>query len=727
MEETLDVITGGPLMQFMVLPITIVIEGIPDPPFYPNFGIDDLTLTSVQNDVGTGCTCANTCPPVGSEFPPMATSSPDEDPVIASSRSSSGVDPAVCAGIAITTAAVGVVVGVLATLLVHRLRNGTEASKVYEDVNSTAGPLQAPSNPLYEIPMDCLPARQNSEREAATKPLPMSTLSKNGQLGQQSGRTGQADITALSCPVPCLPHSMPIQARNGAQPDCPDNGMYVCFFLEMLPVLGTNRARLISPTINTAQQVVMSLAIGTVRPPTGPYLNVILVNQTGTETLLCSTSDLLLPWQRLYVGVVQPGPYQIVIEGIPDPPFYPNFGIDDLKLTAVQNATANVDVQSTKCSTELLTTVPMTTWQYNTTLPMTSGQADTTTPMALSQDTTSVHGQHNTTLPMTSGQVHTTTPTAGGQDTTAFPQTSGQQVTTLPMATSNNTHTVPTTSIQGTSTFLSTATTDVATGCTCANTCPPVGSEFPPMATNSPHGDPVVASSRSSSGVDPAVCAGIAITTAAVGVVVGVLATLLVHRLRNGTDSGQYICFFLEGLQGLGINKARFISPTINTTRHVVLSFAIGTVRPPDAIYMNIIMADEHGGGEELLCSTSDLLLPWQRIQVGIGMSGPYKVVIEGVPNPPFYPNFGIDDVTLTVAEPGTTTVGAPTAKCSLQVTTPSMSTVTEAVQGGTPGQSDIILVPIVLGSAGGLLIVGLGAFLLWRKYVRKVSPAHGE
>eukprot|EP00058_Branchiostoma_floridae_P015816 XP_002601304.1 hypothetical protein BRAFLDRAFT_81344 [Branchiostoma floridae] len=361
-----------------------------------------------------------------------------------------------------------------------------------------------------------------------------------------------------------------------------NNGMYVCFFLEMLPMLGTNRARLTSPIINTTQQVVMSFAIGTVRPPTGPYLNVILVNQTGTETLLCSTSDLLLPWQRLYVGVVQPGPYQIVIEGIPDPPFYPNFGIDDLTLTSVQNVA-----------------------------------------------------------------------------------------------------------------------TDVATGCSCAASCPPVG-------TSSPDGSPVVASFRSSSGVDPAVCAGIAITTAAVGAVVGVLATLL-------------------NLHLLGINKARFISPTINTTRHVVMSFAIGTVRPPDAIYMNIITADEHGGGEELVCSTSDLLLPWQRIQVGIGMSGPYKIIIEGVSNPPFYPNFGIDDVTLTVADPGTTTAGAPTAKCSLQVTTPSMSTVTEAVQGGTPGQSDIVLVPIVLGSAGGLLIVGLGAFLLWRKYVRKVSPESGE
>eukprot|EP00058_Branchiostoma_floridae_P015817 XP_002601305.1 hypothetical protein BRAFLDRAFT_81345 [Branchiostoma floridae] len=108
----------------------------------------------------------------------MATSSPNGGPVVASSRSSSGVDPAVCAGIAITTAAV-------------------EASEVYEDVNSTAGPPQAPSNPLYVIPMDCLPARQDSEREAATKPLPASTPSKDGQLGQQSGRTGQADITGL--------------------------------------------------------------------------------------------------------------------------------------------------------------------------------------------------------------------------------------------------------------------------------------------------------------------------------------------------------------------------------------------------------------------------------------------------------------------------------------------------------------------------------------------------
>ncbi|XP_035665871.1 uncharacterized protein LOC118409112 [Branchiostoma floridae] len=198
-----------------------------------------------------------------------------------------------------------------------------------------------------------------------------------------------------------------------------------------------------------------------------------------------------------------------------------------------------------------------------------------------------------------------------------------------------------------------------------------------------------------------------------------------IDALNGSTDSGQYICFFLEGLPP-GTNKARFVSPTINTTRHVVLSFAIGTVRPPDAIYMNIIMADEHGP-EELVCSTSDLLLPWQRIQVGIGMSGPYKIIIEGVPNPPFYPNFGIDDLTLTVADPGTTTAGAPTAKCSLQVTTPSMSTATEAVQGGTNGSTDIVLVPIVLGSAGGLLIVGLGAFLLWRKYVRKVSPDRGE
>ncbi|CAH1253946.1 Hypp1282 [Branchiostoma lanceolatum] len=191
---------------------------------------------------------------------------------------------------------------------------------------------------------------------------------------------------------------------------------------------------------------------------------------------------------------------------------------------------------------------------------------------------------------------------------------------------------------------------------------------------------------------------------------------------NGSTDPGEYICFYLENLPMFGMTKARFISPTINTTRHVVLSFAIGTVRPPNSTYMNIIMADEHGA-ESLVCSTSDLLLPWQRIQVPLGFSEPYKIVIEGVSNPPFFPNFGIDDVTLTVADPGTTTVGVPTAKCSLQMTTPSMTTATKFEQGETNGPTGIVLVPIVLGSVGGLLIVVIGAFCLWRKFSRKVSP----
>ncbi|XP_019626716.1 PREDICTED: uncharacterized protein LOC109471804 [Branchiostoma belcheri] len=191
----------------------------------------------------------------------------------------------------------------------------------------------------------------------------------------------------------------------------------------------------------------------------------------------------------------------------------------------------------------------------------------------------------------------------------------------------------------------------------------------------------------------------------------------------NGTnDPGQYICFYLENLPMIGTNQARFISPTINTTRHVVLSFAIGTVRPPNANYMNIIMADEHGG-ESLVCSTSDLLLPWQRVRVGLWQPGPYKVIIEGIPNPPFYPNFGIDDLTLTAADPGTTTVGAPTAECSLQMTTPALTTAPKPEQGGNDGPTNIVLVPIVLGSAGGLLVLAVAAVCLWRKYGRKVSP----
>ncbi|XP_019637979.1 PREDICTED: uncharacterized protein LOC109480270 [Branchiostoma belcheri] len=358
-------------------------------------------------------------------------------------------------------------------------------------------------------------------------------------------------------------------------------GTYMCFYLEHLPTVfpGLGRARLISPIISVTQHVVLGFSVGTVRPPTSTYLRVLLVNETGTngtETLLCSTSDLLYPFQRIYVGIVQPGPYRIVIEGIPDPPFYPNFGIDELALAVVENVR-----------------------------------------------------------------------------------------------------------------------TQAETGCT----CPAVVTECPRQVTTSPERSP----GSSSSGVDPAVCAGIAITAAAVGVVVGVLATLLIQHL-------------------LGTNQARFISPTINTTLHVVLSFAIGTVRPPNANYMNIIMADEHGG-ESLVCSTSDLLLPWQRVRVGLWQPGPYKVIIEGIPNPPFYPNFGIDDLTLTAAAPGTTTVGAPTAECSLQMTTPALTTAAKPEQGGNDGPTDIVLVPIVLGSAGGLLVLAVSGVCLWRKYGRKVTP----
>ncbi|XP_066273295.1 mucin-22-like isoform X2 [Branchiostoma lanceolatum] len=253
-------------------------------------------------------------------------------------------------------------------------------------------------------------------------------------------------------------------------------GAYVCFFLDHLPAMypGLDRARLTSPTFNTTHHVVMSFAVGTVRPPNGTYLNVILVNETGVETLLCSTSELLSPWQRIYVGIVQPGPYKILIEGVSDPPFYPNFGIDDLTLTVVENATANVGVQTTTCSTQLLTTVPMTTRQHNTTLPMTSSlKDDTTMPMAVSQSTTAftqTSGQHVTTSPLTiskdtptvqitnsqdttifpatDSQVETSPLTTSSQYMTTFPKTSSQDTTILPMTSSHDTTVLPMTSSQ---------------------------------------------------------------------------------------------------------------------------------------------------------------------------------------------------------------------------------------------------------------------------------------
>ncbi|CAH1253945.1 Hypp1281 [Branchiostoma lanceolatum] len=146
-------------------------------------------------------------------------------------------------------------------------------------------------------------------------------------------------------------HGWPNDTSNGVTA----SGMYVCFFLEHLPTVfpDMDRARLTSPTINTTHHLVFSFAVGTVRPPNSTYLNVILVNETGVETLLCSTSELLSPWQRIYVGVVQPGPYQIVIEGVPDLPFYPNFGIDDLTLTAVENASTINNFSPTTSQTEI--------------------------------------------------------------------------------------------------------------------------------------------------------------------------------------------------------------------------------------------------------------------------------------------------------------------------------------------------------------------------------------
>ncbi|KAI8483351.1 hypothetical protein Bbelb_389550 [Branchiostoma belcheri] len=280
-------------------------------------------------------------------------------------------------------------------------------------------------------------------------------------------------------------YGWPNEALHGATAP----GMYVCFFLESLPSQypGLGRARLISPTINVTQHVVLGFSVGTVRPPTSTYLRVLLVNETGTngtETLMCSTSDLLSPFKRIYVGIMQPGQYKIVIEGVPDPPFYPNFGIDELALAVVENATANVGAQTTTCSTELVTTPRMTTRQHNTTLPMTSSQHDTTMSLDVSQDTT--------TLP-------------SSQETTKQPMTSSHYTTKLPKTSSQ----------------------EAETGCT----CPPVVTECSHPVTSSPEKSPAIGSS--SPGVDPAVCAGIAITAAAVGVMVGVLATLLMQHLRN--------------------------------------------------------------------------------------------------------------------------------------------------------------------------------------------------
>ncbi|XP_078686299.1 uncharacterized protein LOC144918989 isoform X2 [Branchiostoma floridae x Branchiostoma belcheri] len=414
-------------------------------------------------------------------------------------------------------------------------------------------------------------------------------------------------------------HGWPNDALTGAT----DPGAYVCFFLESLPSQypGLGRARLISPTINVTQHVVLGFSVGTVRPPTSTYLRVLLVNETGTngtETLMCSTSDLLLPFQRIYVGIVQPGPYKIVIEGIPDPPFYPNFGIDELTLTAVQNATANVGVQTTTCSTELVTTPRMTTRQYNTTLPMTSSQEDTTMSMTSSQGTT--------TLSVTSSQDTNTHPVTTIQDTTTQPMTSSQDTTTQPM----------------------TIDLDTAGQYRCS-----LDTSLCDWTIEGPvyHGGPA--------GCDHG---------------------WPNETLHGATAPGMYVCFYLENLpsQFPGAGRARLISPTITVTQHVVLGFSVGTVRPPTSTYLRVLLMNETGtnGTETLLCSTSDLLSPFQRLYIGIVEPGPYRIVIEGIPDPPFYPNFGMDELTLTAVENATANVGVQTTTCSTElVTTPRMTT----------------------------------------------------
>ncbi|XP_066273296.1 location of vulva defective 1-like [Branchiostoma lanceolatum] len=215
-------------------------------------------------------------------------------------------------------------------------------------------------------------------------------------------------------------HGWPNNAFNGTTA----LGAYMCFFLEHLPTMG--RARLTSPTVNTTHHVVMSFAVGTVRPPTGTYLNVFLMTEDGTERLLWSTSHLLSPWQRVQIGVLQSGPYQIVIEGIPDPPFFPNFGIDGFTINATDlPATTSKAIQTHESSTELVTTLP------------TSSQDDTT-------------------FPMTSTKQRATIPTTIRRQTTIFPTTSTQDNTTFPMTSIRDTSTVPTTSSKGETTELPT-------------------------------------------------------------------------------------------------------------------------------------------------------------------------------------------------------------------------------------------------------------------------------
>ncbi|XP_078686330.1 uncharacterized protein LOC144919016 [Branchiostoma floridae x Branchiostoma belcheri] len=190
-------------------------------------------------------------------------------------------------------------------------------------------------------------------------------------------------------------HGWPHDAVHGVT----DSGMYMCFFLEDLPMLGTTRARLVSPTINTTHPVVLSFYVGTVRPPNSTYLNVFVMNMDGTESLLWSTSDLLAPWQHVHVRVTQSGPYQVVIEGIPNPPFFPNFGIDDFLITVTDSAATTEAIQTHGSSTEVVTTtssqdgtaIPTTNTQDTTIFPTTSTQDKTTFPMTSVRDTSTVH------------------------------------------------------------------------------------------------------------------------------------------------------------------------------------------------------------------------------------------------------------------------------------------------------------------------------------------------
>eukprot|EP00058_Branchiostoma_floridae_P015814 XP_002601302.1 hypothetical protein BRAFLDRAFT_81342 [Branchiostoma floridae] len=183
--------------------------------------------------------------------------------------------------------------------------------------------------------------------------------------------------------------------------------------------------------------------------------------------------------------------------------------------------------------------------------------------------------------------------------------------------------------------------------------------------------------------------------------------------IHGVTAPSRYMCFHLESLP-VGTDRARLTSPAINTTHPVVMSFAVGTVRPPNSTYLSVFTLNETVTTTEAMPTTESYT---ESVSTVIMTGGQDETTLPAITDSSHNSAFK------------TTGYTKETSKPSEPSTTPSATSKSEEAPTESAQRGDANTIPIALGTTGGILFVAMaiGAFVLWKTYPKKAVVSPGK